>query len=291
LFRRSPEIYFVSRVHELVEYRIHELGLKLRPSEFYIHHFGQLSEKEFRETKAARYHHLLQLKIEDQPNDPAAWVQLGLEEYEGRKDTQQALMCFQKALALEPRAAQAWFFTGMIQLELGDYKGALSAFERARGDDNNRAMMAHLRGDALHNLGQLDEARKAYLRALELIPDDPILMSKLGFTEVRVNRVQAGLDLLRRACLAAPDVAEIQERLMKAYIVVDNLPQAAEHAEIVASLENTPKWFLRAASVRLKLKQVDRAKEILRRAVERLPDVPELQDALTGLGSARSAPE
>ena len=289
LFRRNPEIYFVSRVHELVEYRVHELGLKLRPSEFCIHHFGQLSEEEFKKHKAARYHRLLQLKVEDQPNDPAAWVQLGLEEYEGRKDAQQALLCFQKALALEPRAAQAWFFTGMIQLELGDYKAALSAFDRARGDDNNRAMLAHLRGDALHNLGQLDEARTAYLRALDLIPDDPILMSKLGFTEVRANRVQTGLDRLRRACVAAPDVAEIQERLMKAYIVIDNLPQAAEHAEIVAALENTPKWFLRAASVRLKLKQVDRAKEILRRAIERLPNVPELQDALTGLGTARSA--
>jgi len=114
-------------------------------------------------------------------------------------------------------------------------------------------------------------------------------MSKLGFTEVRANRVQTGLDRLRRACVSAPDVAEIQERLMKAYIVIDNLPQAAEHAEIVAALENTPKWFLRAASVRLKLKQVDRAKEILRRAIERLPNVPELQDALTGLGTARSA--
>ena len=71
------------------------------------------------------------------------------------------MSCFQKALALEPRAAQAWFFTGMVQLDLGDYKGALAAFDRARGDDSNRAMLAHLRGDALHNLGQLDDARTA----------------------------------------------------------------------------------------------------------------------------------
>src|SRR4051812_48876740 len=39
LFRRSPEIYFIGRVHELVEHSIKSAGLKLLASDVCIHHF------------------------------------------------------------------------------------------------------------------------------------------------------------------------------------------------------------------------------------------------------------
>src|SRR5882762_3346361 len=63
LFRRTPEIYFVGRVHELVEHSIKTAGLKLLPSDICIHHFGQLAEEESRRKKGAAYRDLLRLKV------------------------------------------------------------------------------------------------------------------------------------------------------------------------------------------------------------------------------------
>ena len=48
LFRRDPGIYFVGRVHELVEPRINALGRRLPMAPFFIHHFGQLAQEETR---------------------------------------------------------------------------------------------------------------------------------------------------------------------------------------------------------------------------------------------------
>ncbi len=74
LFRRDPEIYFVGRVHELVEPRIQALGRRLPMAPICIHHFGQLAQEESRNRKAAAYRDLLRLKVQDLPNDAMAWI-------------------------------------------------------------------------------------------------------------------------------------------------------------------------------------------------------------------------
>jgi len=76
LFRRDPGIYFVGRVHELVEPRIHASKLPMPIAPFCIHHFGQLVKEEARSSKAARYRDLLRLKVQELPDDhgmDSAW--------------------------------------------------------------------------------------------------------------------------------------------------------------------------------------------------------------------------
>jgi tetratricopeptide (TPR) repeat protein len=283
LFRRNPDIYFIGRVHEVVEPQIQKLRLELAAASFCIHHFGQLERRDAAPEKAAQYRQLLRLKVQEQPNDPSAWVQLGLEEYEGARNSGEALRCLERAIALEPRAEQAWFFVGMIRLEQGENEAALGAFDRVRGHAHNQALLAQFRGDALHNLGQLRNARDAYCHALDLTPDDPIVLSKLGYSEVRLGQATAGFARLRQASQAAPQVAEIRERLMKACIATNDLLEAAVQAEKIAELEATPKWYLRAASIRLRLQQGDQAKEVLRRGTILFPEAAELTGALSEL--------
>lgn len=289
LFRRDAQIYFTGRVHEVVENQISKLGLRLGAADFCIHHFGQMESGPTTPEKAALYRKLLRLKVEEQPNDPSAWVQLGLEEYESTRDAGEALRCLERALALEPRAEQAWFFVGMIRLDQGDNEGALHAFDRVRGNEHNLALLHQFRGDVLHNLGRLESACGAYGRALDLAKDDPIVQSKLGYAEVRMGQAEAGFARLQRASEAAPDVTEIRERLMKACIASGNLSLAAAQAEKIAELEATPKWYLRAASIHMHLQQVARAKEVLRRGLELFPEAAELRSALTELEGVQQA--
>jgi glycosyltransferase involved in cell wall biosynthesis len=288
LFRRDPEIYFIGRVHELVEPRIHALGWRLPTATFCIHHFGQLSEEETRNKKAAAYRDLLRMKVRELPNEPMAWIQLGLQEYECSREPSEPLRCFERALVLEPRATPAALFKGMVYLDLGKYGQALEALDSARADRRSRALREHLRGDALHNLGRLLEARAAYSDAVRFTGNDPVLSSKLGYTEVRLGRTKDGITRLRRAAEKAPEVVEIRERLMKALVAADTLPDAAEQAEKLASLEGTAKSYLRAASIRVHAQQRQQARELLHRGIALFPDSTELRQACAELGDESS---
>jgi len=283
LFRRDPEVYFIGRVHELVEPRINALGRRLPLASFCIHHFGQLAEEETRNRKAAAYREMLRMKVRELPNDPMAWIQLGLQEYECSREPSEALRCFERALVLEPRATPASLFKGMVYLDLGRCDQALAALDAARGHKHSRPLCEHLRGDALHNLGRLLEARAAYTDALRLTGNDPVLCSKLGYTEVRLGRTKEGIVRLKQAAEKAPEVVEIRERLMKALVAINALPEAAEQADKLASLEGTAKAYLRAASLRVHARQIQPAKELLRRAIGLFPDSIDLQKALAEL--------
>ena len=289
LFRRDPEIYFVGRVHELVEPRIQALRQQLPMAPFCIHHFGQLAHEEARARKAANYRDLLRLKVQDLPNDAMAWIQLGLQEYECSREPAEALLCFERALALEPKAAAASLFKGMVYLDCGRHEQALKALDAARSDRRSRALQEHLRGDALHNLGRLLDASAAYSEAVRLTGNDPVLSSKLGYTEVRLGRTREGIARLMQAADKAPEVAEIRERLMKAFVAANTLSDAAEQAEKLAEIEGTAKAYLRAASIRVHARQRPQARQVLNRGIALFPDSMELRRAADELGEKTTA--
>jgi tetratricopeptide (TPR) repeat protein len=279
-FRRHAKIYFTGRVHELVENQISALGLKLGSANFCIHHFGQLNEARVRDGKAVLYHKLLRLRVLEQPEDPLGWLLLGLQEYECGKNHLEGLRCLARCLELEPRAMEAWVFTGMIFVDLGKYQEALTAVEQDRREGRVTALREQVKGDALHGLGRFEEARLAYRRALKWMGvEDPLIESKLGYTEVKAGHKNTGLAKLRRAARAVPGMFAIHDRLMKACIMVDRLPEAAEVAEGLAQASPHPKFYLRAASIRARLQQWDQTAAILSRGLLLFPQSPELRNA------------
>jgi tetratricopeptide (TPR) repeat protein len=256
-------------------------------ADFCIHHFGQLTETESRLQKATAYRDLLRLKVLELPDDPMAWLQLGLQEYECSRESDEPMRCLERALALEPKATQAWLFKGMILLDGGNFTEALTALGNV-GPGAGAALCEHLRGDALHNLGWFQDARSAYAQAAKLSGNDPVVISKLGYVEVRLGNIEPGLARLQRAAAAAPQLADVQERLMKAYVAVGRWTSAAEQAEKWAVVEATPKAYLRAVSIRVFLKQNDEARDILARGIDLFPDSPDLRRASSELGGFQS---
>ena len=99
----------------------------------------------------------------------------------------------------------------------------------------------HLRGDALHNLGRLLEAHAAYSEAVRLTGNDPVLSSKLGYTEVRLGRAREGIKRLKQAAEKAPEVAEIRERLMKALVAPIQPDRCRRTGGKTGELEGTAK--------------------------------------------------
>lgn len=288
-FRRRQEIYFTGRVHEAVENQVRAAGLKLASAPFLIHHFGQLSAPATKDAKNKFYRELLRLKAHEQPNDPLTWMQLGLHEFECFHNSVEALACMEKALALEPRASDAWIFKGMVLLGLERPEEALAALKNVDAGSRGIALREQLRGDALCALQQLEEARSAYRHALKLSGGDPIVESKLGFTEVRLGHKAAGLTKLNRAADAARGVLEVQDRLIKAYLLCEMLPEAADTLERLTTMVAHPKLFLRTASVCAQLAQWDRVMNILTRGIEMFPESHELLQARAEIEAKREA--
>jgi len=278
-FRRRPDIFFSGRVHELVEPQIAAVGLKLGVAKFFIHHFGHLESTGEKAGKGAYYLDLLRTKVEEEPNDPAGWVHLGLQEYEYSQNQEEALRCLQRALHLEPRAAEAWLFLAMIYVDSGRFQEALSALDRDTRKGTSGALREQVRGDALHSLNRLEEARAAYRRAMKIAGCDPILESKLGYIEVKLGYRNPGFEKLLHAALASPKTFALQDHLMKAYIIVGKLQEAAVTAERVAEALSHPRTHLRAASLYAALHNFDRCLQVLRRGLQEFPDSPDLQRA------------
>ncbi|MGA9527472.1 MAG: tetratricopeptide repeat protein [Terriglobales bacterium] len=289
LFRRREDIYFTGRLHELVEPQLAAAGLKTGRANFFIHHFGQLESPAEKVEKALYYHDLLRRKVEEEPNDPNGWVQLGLQEYERFHNQEEALRCLQRALELEPRAAEAWLFLAMIFVDTGRYTDALKAVERDTRDGPSNALREQVRGDALHSLNQFEEARIAYRRAIKSAGHDPTIEGKLGYVEVKLGYHEAGMAKLNRAAEAAPRLFAVQDRLMKGYMMTGNLVQAAAVAEKLTETDGHPRLFLRAASLYSALGDWEKCLTTLERGLSAFPDSAELKQARDEVSERTSA--
>jgi tetratricopeptide (TPR) repeat protein len=285
LFRKLPEIYFSGRVHELVEPQIGTLGLKLGTAPFSIHHFGQMDQAS-KDTKRLFYLDLLLAKAEDKPDDHVAWTQLGLHQFECFDQPEKALACFERALTLQPTAPEALLFKGMVLLKLERYQEALDAVEKDQRNGSSLALREDLRGDALYGVGRYREARMAYCMSLKL-SKNPLLESKLGYTEVKLGQKATGLARLRHAARVVPELHANHDRLMKGCIMAGRLAEAADAAEQYTYVVGYPKLFLRAASIRAQLKQWAQAEGILSRGLHLFPESLELQEARSEVESKK----
>jgi hypothetical protein len=283
LFRRHPMIHYQGCIHEAVAPQIVASGFQLRTAPFCLHHVGFLA-KEQEGDKAAFYLELLRKKAKQEPENPLAWLELARQLHAPFCQHEEALRCIERALTLEPRMTGARFLAGAVNLALGRDRDALAALELCGEDREYAAEREHCRGDALHNLGMLPEARTAYRKSLELVGHDPQIESKLGYVEVKLGEKQSGFLKMQRALAALPLGAELHERLIKAYLTAGMLPEAAEAAETFAATVLHPTTILRAAAIRAHMKQQEQAQKLILRGLEFFPQSPELQRAHAELG-------
>lgn len=159
------------------------------------------------ELSQARY------RVEQNPNDPNAWVDLGYAYFEAG-DMTKARESYQKALQIAPRNTWINYFVGLVEFEAGDLRKAEAAFgkviqaypdnplayymlgrtyfESGRYDkaletlntlidkvDRTVADAFELRGQVYEKKGQKDKAIADYKQALRLDPARHSIASRL----------------------------------------------------------------------------------------------------------------
>ena len=207
-----------------------------------------------------------QLLIEDSPDDPALYLNLGYAlEHLDRLD--EALAALDRALELEPELALAHFNRGVVLERLGDRDRAIAAYRAAAQNDDTltsaRVALERLTGTALvYAPRTTDQARAAalaaeasgearkgdYPRALELLaeaeqlwPDLPLVYQYRANVCYLMGDPKGALAALERAAELEPDNMAVRanlERLRR---------KLAEHGRLIRLRVRAPR---RSAEIR-----------------------------------------
>ncbi|WP_373048120.1 tetratricopeptide repeat protein [Vulgatibacter sp.] len=134
----------------------------------------------------------------------------------GRDAQAQALLA--GALAQAPGEEGLIFALAAARERAGDVDGAVGLVQALlRGDPDNASALNFV-GYVWADQGiHLDEARALLQRALELRPDEPYFLDSLGWCEVRLGNLEAGIRLLERARALVPREAVVLHHLAEAF--------------------------------------------------------------------------
>ncbi|MBI2147981.1 glycosyltransferase [Candidatus Woesearchaeota archaeon] len=191
LFRNHKDLYFVGRVHELLN-KDKDTGV-IATSDLTIHHSGYLRHGARREEKKELYLRLGKEKAE-QEKTPEAQVELSAL-YADRGQLHHAKACLQKAIQLKPNVPEWHYNLAVLHKKLGEYGKAEEALRKAIF---------------------LDEKTTA----IYLNPDPyPFIFASLGELFMRQRRYDDALFMLAKARKSHPNRDVIDHAIQQCYLL------------------------------------------------------------------------
>lgn len=138
--------------------------------------------------------------------DAGHWLNKGLSLASLGK-VKQAMGCYDRALAIHPRYAEAWVNKGNLVRDLGDKEEALVCFDRALGGNPRLDLAWYSKGATLTMLGREEEGLGCLERALEINPQMALAWSSRGIALDKRGRADASLASFDRALALDPRFA------------------------------------------------------------------------------------
>jgi tetratricopeptide (TPR) repeat protein len=160
---------------------------------------------------------VLRRALEVEPSRAAAWNDLGLVLLAERRD-QEAFAAFDKAASLDPSLAEARRNRSAVYLDCGDYANAARELSALTAAQPGLVEGWVALGVAERGQGHLDEARRAYERALSIDPASDAALYNIGVLLMDFRRdAPAARDAFQRFLRAAPSGhpkrADVEARL------------------------------------------------------------------------------
>jgi Flp pilus assembly protein TadD len=118
----------------------------------------------------------------------------------------------------------------------GDLQQALQTIQRAQTPDKPDWRLISAEAAILDQIGQNDDARKLYAKALELAPGEPTILSNYAMSYVMIGKLADAEKLLRQA-IAAPGA---DSRVRQNLALVVGLSGRFDEAQKIASAELSP---------------------------------------------------
>jgi len=102
---------------------------------------------------------------------------------------------------------------GRALADNGNFQQAFDVLSRAHSPDNPDWRILSVQGTVLDQLGRHDEARRYYASALNIVPDEPSVLSNLGLSYVLSKDLPKAEEALRRAYASTRADARVRQNL------------------------------------------------------------------------------
>ena len=129
---------------------------------------------------------------------------------------EQALRTLQAEIQKDPKIARNHYLIGMVYADLGDYRLAINAFQRALEIQPQLGVSSVQIAQIFQQKGIYDQAIKHYTQALRTAPSAEVF-GALGTLSLLQGEFDQAVNSLRRALILAPDSGTLNQNLLAAY--------------------------------------------------------------------------
>ncbi|KIJ17444.1 hypothetical protein PAXINDRAFT_168102 [Paxillus involutus ATCC 200175] len=160
------------------------------------------------------------------PHSPQAWIAAG-NLFSLQKERSQALTCFRRAAELDPSCAYAFTLSGHESID-EDLEKAISFFQTALRADQRHYNAWYGLGTCYLRMSKIRLAEYHYRKALEIHPQNAVLLGCVGMTVERRGDKATAYTLFDQAVRLAPDNALVRYRRAKMLISMKRYKPAIE---------------------------------------------------------------
>ncbi len=185
--------------------------------------------------------HAYQLVPVSSPMHESAQIQAGLElESIGKADD--AMKKLQDIVAANPKDADAWSALGSLQRSAKKFDDAVASYDKAielvGTPDRSNWTLFYFRGICYERAKQWPKAEADFKKALELYPDQPLVLNYLGYSWVDKGiNLDEAFKMLRRAVDLRPSDGYIVDSLGWANYKLGHYTEATEELEKAIDLK------------------------------------------------------
>ena len=179
-------------------------------------------------------------EIPDKKNAPYFYLIGFLEKQKG--NYKRALSFYEKSLKIDSLDARKWFEAGALYEEINDIRNAERAFRKSVILDSTLSESYNYWGYMLAERGlKLDTAKILIEKALKYEPDNGYYLDSMGWVYYMMGKYDSAFIYLKRAVDAVPDDPVIVEHLGDVYLKLNQVDRAINYWEEALKLESDNK--------------------------------------------------
>ncbi len=272
LFPNDSRIRFENPVHELVEYSLMRLGIKIEKCDIPVHHYGKLfTEKQI--SKNIAYYEMGKTKLDNKKEqDLSALFEIAVQTSELGKH-EEALKYWKQLVQLNPDYTKAYIGLGITYFELGMYENAVSAMKTAFAIEPDSRDIMTLLSKFEFCVGNCEAVIPILEKLIEIEPSYPTALGLLSAAYFCSDRKKEGFAYAKKLNETNFDASRFfvsfASTLIKAnqLIYANKLLEAMTEGNLI-----TPETYTLFDECRKKMGKLrDKGKDIIVEEVEGLP--------------------